>query len=201
MLVIAYCLIWPRTKDLEVIIDNSLHFYEHISIITGRAHARAYIIHKCYIYRNTQPLVRRFVAYVRPILEYTSSTWSPSTITNIKMVDSVQKRFTKRLKRLHKVDYQNRLITLGLNSLELRRLSAGLTLTYKILFGLIDVDPTQLFNIYNCPPLHGHIYSLHCNTQRLNTGHHLFSSHVIAPCNSLPIDVFLLKVWTVSNYR
>ena len=130
------------TKDLEVTIDNRLHFYEHISIITGRARARAYMIHKCYIYRNTQPLVRRFVAYVRPILEYTSSTWSPSTITNIKMVESVQKRFTKRLKRLHKVDYQNRLIALGLDSLELSRLSAGLTLTYKILFGLIDVDPT-----------------------------------------------------------
>ena len=74
------------------------------------------------------------------------------------MVESVQKRFTKRLKGLHKVDYQNRLFALGLDNLELRSLSAGLTLTYKILFGLIDVDPTNFFNIYNCPPLCGNIY-------------------------------------------
>ena len=115
--------------------------------------------------------MRGFVTYVRPILEYASSTWSPSTITNIKEVESVQKRFTKRL---HEVDYQNRLLALGLDSLELRRLRADLTLTYKILCGLIDVDPTQFFNIYNCPPLRGHIYRLRCNTQRLNTGLHCF---------------------------
>ena len=105
---------------------------------------KQYIIRKCYIYKNTQPLVRRFVAYVRPILEYTSSTWSTSTITNIIMVESVQKGFTKRLKRLHEVDYQNHLFALSVDSLELRSLSAGLTLTYKILFGLIDVDPTTI---------------------------------------------------------
>ena len=59
---------------------------------------------------------------------------------------------------------------------------ADLTLTYKILFGLIDIDPdsTPFFNIYNGPPLLGHIYRLRCNTQRLNTGLHLFSSRVIA---------------------
>ena len=36
-------------KDLEVTIDKKLHFNAHISIITGRAHARAYLIHKCFI--------------------------------------------------------------------------------------------------------------------------------------------------------
>ena len=40
-------------KDLEVTIDNKLNFNAHISIITGRAHARAYLIHKCFISRNT----------------------------------------------------------------------------------------------------------------------------------------------------
>ena len=58
---------------------------------------------------------------------------------------------------MHEVDYQNRLLALGLDSLELRRLRADLTLTYKILFGLIDVDRTTFFNIYNGPPLRGHL--------------------------------------------
>ena len=94
---------------------------------------------------------------------------------------------------MHEVDYQNRLLALGLDSLELRRLRADLTLTYKILFGLIDVDPTTFFNIYNGPPLRGHIYRLRCNTQRLNTGLHYFSSRIIAPWNSLPVDVIYFK--------
>ena len=87
--------------------------------------------------------MRGFETYVRPNLEYASSTWSPSTISNIKTIESVQKRFTNRPKGLLTTKiYQNRLLAVGLDSLELRRLCAELTLTYKILFGLIDVDPT-----------------------------------------------------------
>ena len=40
-------------KDLGITIDNKLKFSAHISIITGRAHARAYLIHMCFISRNT----------------------------------------------------------------------------------------------------------------------------------------------------
>ena len=87
------CLLHNLTsaRDLGDTIDNTLNFTAHISFITSRAQARAYVIHKCFISRNTQSLVRRFVSYVRPILEHASSTWSPFTITNIKKVEYVQK--------------------------------------------------------------------------------------------------------------
>ena len=89
--------------------------------------------------------MRGFVTYVRHNLEYASSTWSLSTITNIKKVESVQERFRKRLKGLHEVDYQIRLLELDVDSLKLHRLRSDLILTYKILFGLINVDHTQFF--------------------------------------------------------
>ena len=82
------------------------------------------------------------------------------TITNIKNVELVQKLSTKCLKGLHNVDCDNRLLAVGLDSLELHRLHADLKLTYKILFGLIDVDPNRSFNIYSGPPLHGHNLSI-----------------------------------------
>ena len=104
----------------------------------------------------------------------------------------VQKRFTKRLKGLHDLDYRNRLLAFGLDRPELRRLRADLTSTYKILFALNDVEPNQFFNIYNVPPLRGHIYRLR-NTQRVNTSLHFFSSRVTAPRNSLPVDVISFK--------
>ena len=44
-------------------------------------------------------------------------------------------------------------------------------------------------NIYNGPHLRGHIYRLRCNTQRLVTGLHFFSSRVIASWNYLPVNV------------
>ena len=58
---------------------------------------------------------------------------------------------------LHDVDYQNRLLALDLDSLELRRLHADLTLTYKVLFGLINVEPNRFSYIYKGSPLRGHI--------------------------------------------
>ena len=70
----------------------------------------------------------------------------------------VQKRFTQRLKVCTMFDYQNRMLALGVDSLEVRILRAEITLTYNILFGLIDVDHKRIFNIYNGPPLRGHIY-------------------------------------------
>ena len=104
-------------KDLGVTINNKLNLNAHISVMTGRA----YFIHKCFISRNAQSLVQGFETYVRPNLEYASSTWSSSTISDIKTIESVQKRFTKRPKGLLTTKiYQNRLLALGLDSLEPR---------------------------------------------------------------------------------
>ena len=114
-------------------------------------------------------------------------------IASVIAAQSVHKRFTKRINVVDyvvdDVNYQTRLLALGLYSLELRRLRADITLTYKILLGPIDVDRNKFFNIYNEPPLRGHIYRLRCNTQRLNTGLHFFNSRVIAPWNSQHVDV------------
>jgi len=54
----------------------------------------------------------------------------------IDRVESVQRKFTKRLKRCKNMDYSVRLDHLQLQSLERRRLIADLVLTYRIIFGL-----------------------------------------------------------------
>ena len=75
-------------KDMKVTIDNKLSFNAHVFIITGKARARAYLIHKCFVFKDTKSLVRGFVTYVRPVLEYASSTWPPSTNTKINKSNS-----------------------------------------------------------------------------------------------------------------
>ena len=42
--------------------------------------------------------------------------------------------------------YEQRLIELALESLEMRRLKADLVCVYKIIFGLLDVDSSDFFN-------------------------------------------------------
>ena len=57
---LVHCLfpILTFAKDLGVTIDNKLNFNARISIITGKAHARAYLIYRCLISKNTKSLVR-----------------------------------------------------------------------------------------------------------------------------------------------
>ena len=54
-------------SDLGVTIVKNLYFSEHIANITRKAHQRANLIHRCFISKNTDLLVRAFKTYVRPI--------------------------------------------------------------------------------------------------------------------------------------
>jgi len=70
--------------------------------------------------------MRAFLVYVRPILEYNSIIWSPSTARDIDAVESVQRRFTKRHPTLKNLSYRERLKCLNKFNLELRRLHTDL---------------------------------------------------------------------------
>jgi len=96
--------------------------------------------------KDPEVLTKAFVVYVRPILEYCSSVWYPSTVTPINKIESVQRSFTKRLPGFHKYSYQTRLKILGLERLEIRRLYADLTMCYKIVHKLVNVTFEQFLN-------------------------------------------------------
>jgi len=51
---------------------------------------------KSFIFGEITLLVKAFVVYVHPILEYNSIIWSPCMKTEIDLIEKVQKRFTKR---------------------------------------------------------------------------------------------------------
>jgi len=92
---------------------------------------------------RAQTLMHAFIVYVRPLLEYGSCVWSPHFKSDIDRIESVQRRFTKRLRFLNNMSYSQRLMTLGLETLEVRRLHQDLLLTYKIVFGLINIDSSK----------------------------------------------------------
>jgi len=112
-------------KDLGITVDSELKFGKHIGNIVAREHARANLIHKCFFSRDAQTLMRAFIVYVRPLLEYGSCVWSPHFKSDIDRIESVQCRFTKRSRFLNNMSYRRysqRLMTLGLETLEVRRL-------------------------------------------------------------------------------
>ena len=73
-------------------------------------------------------LLKAFLIYVRPILEYASVVWSPSYSSLITELEKVQRRFTKGLSGLSNMSCRDRLKTLSLPTLEGRRLIADFLL-------------------------------------------------------------------------
>jgi len=86
---------------------------------------------------------------VRPLLDYCSNLWSPFKKTEIDLIESVQKRFTKRLNGLKELHYSERLKVLDIESLEKRRLKSDLSMYYKIIFQMVDLPVEAFFCFRN----------------------------------------------------
>jgi len=122
------------------------------------------------------------------LVEYNSVVWSPYRKCDIVAVENVQHRLTKRLPGFAEHSYSKRLSlpVRKLPSLELRRLRFDLIYCYKIIFGLIDIDCTE---IRTASVIEGHpykIYKRHCSyTVRPS----FFSERVIDVRNGLSDSV------------
>ena len=143
-------------------------------------------------------LLTLYKSLVRPHLEYGSSVWSVIYKKEAIQIENVQRRATKLIPELRDLSYSNRLRTLGLPSLQYRRLRADIIETYKILNGIDIVDSDNLFPI-NTSRTRGHnkkIYKKHC---RLNIRKYSFSQRVVDCWNTLPKEV--VEARTVNTFK
>ena len=109
-------------SDLGIKIDSHLTFKDHINDISSRATQRVGILFRGFSSRNLKLLRTAFVTYIRPLLEYNSTVWSPIQKYLINIIEKVQRSFTKRIPSLSNLSYADRLKQIGLEPLELRRL-------------------------------------------------------------------------------
>ena len=68
-------------RDLGVTITHDLSLSSHISDIIFKTHQRTNLIHRCFVTRDPNLLVRAFVTYVRPLLEYNKLHYLVSVYT------------------------------------------------------------------------------------------------------------------------
>ena len=143
--------------------------------------------------------MKAFTTYVRPVVEYASPVWSPGTLTAIDKVETVQRRFTKRIPGLHSYSYHTRLTLLSIESLEARQLKADLLCLYKILFQHVDVDSEHFFCVRGTDNgTRGHALKLYTNYCRVNVRKHFFCNHIVAVWNALkinPCDIKTLRAF------
>jgi len=94
-----------QVRDLGVIVNHDLRPVTHINAMVAKEHQRANAIHRAFVSRDPSLLVRAFLVYVRPLVEYNSIIWSSHLSQDIEAVKSVQRRFTGRLPGFKKFSY------------------------------------------------------------------------------------------------
>jgi hypothetical protein len=120
------------TKDLGVFISANLSSSVHCSNIATKASKVSALILRTFVSKNNDLKILAFKTYVRPILEYASPIWNPHLISDINLIENVQRRFTRRLLGSC-FSYEERLKILSLDRLELRRIHTDAIVTFKII--------------------------------------------------------------------
>jgi len=82
--------------------------------------------------------------------------------------------------------YADRINFLKLDSLEVRQLRFDITYTYKILFGLVNMNCNDMFVFNDLTVTRGHSYKLNAKTSRITVRHTFFFNSVINVWNRLP---------------
>ena len=157
------------------------------------AKSRCFLLFKSFICRDIDIMIFAFKVYVLPVLEYCSSIWCPSKLTDIDRIEKVQRSFTKKLTGLSNLPYKERLVLCKLPSLELRRLWNDLTLCFKIVHNQIAITFTDFFEFDNNPHgTRGNKFKLKIPFARSTVRKNFFAVRVVPPWNSLPDEVVSL---------
>jgi hypothetical protein len=130
-------------------------------------------------------MLQSYVTYVRPILEYCSSFWSPQCKYLVDEVEKVQRFFTKRIAGLPNISYFNCLKSLHLQSLETPQLVHDIVLCYKLLHDKFDSSITTTLNLFqNITRGHGYTFLKRLCTTDVTKFY--FSNRIVNVWNELP---------------
>ena len=176
-------------RDLGVLIDTSLKFHDHIRDTVFKANGTSINLLKSTICRSPAFMTTLFVTHIRPILDFCSTVWNTGYVGDMKMLEQVQRRWTKKIDGLENEPYSNRLRVLGLFSVQGRLLRTDLIMCWKIFHKKSTIQPSDLFE---CPPqrvsTRGHEFKIFKTRFNTDIRKRFFSERIIDVWNNLSVD-------------
>jgi hypothetical protein len=160
---------------------------------------RASQILHCFLSSDPFILIRAFNVFVRPIVEYCSPVWSLTAVGQINIIDGVQRWFTKQIKSVSNLTYDERLIKLGNDRLKLRRLRADLLMCYKIIRHSVDLNQGDFFTMSSMIKTRGNSYKLIVPISRINARANYFSVRIINAWNRLSDE--MVNASSLSSFK
>ena len=117
-----------------------------------------------------------------------SNIWNTGYIGDIRILERVQRRWTRAVRGLENMNYGDRLKQLNLFSVQGRLLRSDLITVWKVFNGKCAISPDQLFNLTTLPT-RGHRFKIYKPRHNLEVRRRSFAHRVIDDWNSLPSSV------------
>ena len=171
-------------RDLGFTVDAQLKWAEHTQQTARKAATRANMIFKVFKRRQRSFLLTMFKTFVRPVTEYGTSVWNPSTDYNRNIIEKIQRRYTKRMFPSNStITYEQRLEQLQLKTLTQRRAETDIIVLHKIINNHISCN-IQLHHVHR--QSRGHQQRLRRTKSNNNTMKNSFPNRSINNWNMLP---------------
>jgi len=103
------------------------------------------MIKRTFTSRSKEIKIPLYKSLVRPHLDYCVQAWRSHLIKGIQVLEKVQRRATRFIEECRGMSYEYRLRTVGLTTLETRRLRADKVEVHKILRGFEGTEEVKCF--------------------------------------------------------
>ena len=168
--------------------SNDLKSGLHCSNAAKKANQVLGLIKRTIAQKSKDIILPLYKSLIRPHLDYCVPVWRPHLKKDITLLENVQRRATKLIAGLEKLDYMERLKRLRLTTLETRFLRADMLETFKIFKGFDRLDPKEFFCI-NTRVSRSHNFKLFKNHSALDIRKYSFSQRVVNEWNRLPSHI------------
>lgn len=175
-------------NDLGLVIKSPINFNSYVDKIVAKAFRMLGLINKVFYYKSKKNTVKLYKSYVRPLLEYSSLIWNPYYQTSIDNIERVQRRMCRLIRELHHLPYRQQLESLGLFSLQTRRLRFQLIFLFKMYKGFTNINFDSFFTLCPSSITRGHSGRILPKFSRNNYRLNFFTVQVISYWNQLSQD-------------
>ena len=140
-----------------------------------------------------------FITHIRPHLEFCSSLWNTGYLGDLRLLESVQRRWTRTVVGLEGKTHGERLLELDLYSVKGRLIRADLIRCWRIFSGNCVIAPSELFDVSVGLGTRGHCFKVKQVRCRLDCRMRSFAVRVVPLWNSLPESVVVSE--TVGEFK
>ena len=177
-------------RDLGVVVDVRMRFHQHVREVVAKASGLASNILRSTVCREPDFMVTLFVTHIRPILDYCSSVWNVGYLGDSRLLEAVQRSWTRNIEGLAGLNYSARLESLGLFSVKGRLVRSDLIKYWKIVRGCTeDSEIAGLLCRTTNTRTRGHGYRLHQKNCATDAKIRFFDVRCVHRWNQLPAHV------------